>query len=396
MNSPPQPASFAAQTLWNAVALPAAFYVHPDALQLELRAVFSRSWQLLAHVSQLAGAGDHVIGDIAGVPLLLVRGEDGEIRALHNVCRHRAGPLATCDGRGARSLRCRYHGWTYGLDGQLRHATDMAATPGFDPGSIALGQASVALWRGLVFVALAPAVTFADFIAQVDARIGAMDFSQHVFERRVPYEADCNWKVYVDNYLEGYHLPHVHPGLNSVLDYRSYSTETGHWHSLQTSALDGSEVYASGEALYFFLWPNTMLNLLPDRLQTNRVVPLAPDRCRIDFDYSYPAASDSHTGTDARALREQALREQAVRQQASLDQAFSDQVQQEDALICAAVQRGLASGVYQPGRLHPVREQGVFHFHEHVRRIWREAHVAADADESAATPAATAASNVAG
>jgi choline monooxygenase len=367
----PDPTLLAPQSLDHAVALPAPFYVEPGALAFERKAVLRRSWQLLAHASQLAGIGDHVVSDIAGVPLLLVHGEDGVLRALHNICRHRAGPLAECDGRGAKALRCRYHGWTYGLDGQLHRATEMADTADFDVATIRLDAATLVTWRGLVFVALQPATPFEDFIAQIQARIGDADFSDHVFNRRIAYEADCNWKVYIDNYLEGYHLPHVHPGLNRLLDYRNYIIETGTWHSLQYSPIDGSSgIYDAGEALYFFLWPNTMLNILPGRLQTNRVVPLGSDRCRIDFDYSYPRA----TSPEALAGYDR-------------DQAFSDEVQHEDGAICAAVQRGLASGVYRPGRLNPKRESAVFHFHEQLRRVWRES-LAHDAGSTTA-PAAS-------
>src|SRR5690349_22248502 len=111
---------FAAQALANASALAAHHYVGTAAEALDRRAVFGRSWQLAAHAAQLSGVGDHVVTEVAGVPLVIVRGDDGELRALHNVCRHRAGPLALCDGRGAKRLRCRYHGWTYALNGRLQ------------------------------------------------------------------------------------------------------------------------------------------------------------------------------------------------------------------------------------------------------------------------------------
>ncbi|MBB5206626.1 aromatic ring-hydroxylating oxygenase subunit alpha [Chiayiivirga flava] len=351
----PDPATLAPQTLERATALAAPFYTAPEALAFEQAELFSRSWQLVAHVSQVAASGDHVVTDIAGVPLLVVRGDDGELRALHNVCRHRAGPLAECDGRGARSLRCRYHGWTYGLDGRLRSATEMGGAADFDPAVVRLPSVPLVVWRGLVFVSLDPVEDFATLIAQVDARLGERGFEHYAFDRRVPYEAQCNWKVYIDNYLEGYHLPHVHPGLNRLLDYRSYVVETGARHSLQYSPLaDSGGIYTAGEALYVFLWPNTMLNILPGRLQTNRVVPLGIDRCRIDFDYSY--AGDAGDDIQARTR----------------DREFSDEVQHEDGAICAAVQRGLASGGYVPGRLNPKRENAVFHFHELLRSVWRE------------------------
>jgi choline monooxygenase len=140
--------------LERATALAALFY-RPAVLERERERVFARSWQLAAHAGELAGSGDHVVCTIADVPLLIVRGADGVLRAFHNVCRHRAGPLATESGRGATTLRCRYHGWTYTLDGRLRAAPEMDGARGFDTGAIALAAAAVHEWQGLVFVTLA-------------------------------------------------------------------------------------------------------------------------------------------------------------------------------------------------------------------------------------------------
>ena len=350
-------ADFAPQPLAQAHALPARFYVGAESEELDRRAVFARTWQLLAHAAQLAEPGDHVIGEIAGVPLLLARGADRELRALHNVCRHRAGPLALCNGRGAKRLRCHYHGWTYALDGQLLSAPEMQDASNFDVGAIKLPQARVASWRGLVFATLderAPAL--ADLLDGMDARLGNHDIGHYAFHARESYDIACNWKTYIDNYLEGYHVPHIHPQLNRMLDYRSYVVETSRWHSLQHSPLEsGDALYGSGEALYWFVWPNTMLNVMPGRMQTNRVLPLGPERCRIVFDYYYPP--------DAAALAEHHRR----------DQAFSDLVQREDVDMCERVQRGLASGSYVAGRLNPLRENGVHHFHELLREAYQAA-----------------------
>lgn len=346
----PQPAS-------RALALPALLYVDPRAAVLERDAVFARSWQLVGHAGSLGGRGDHIVAEIAGVPLLVVRGDGDALLGFHNVCRHRAGPLARCDGRGARALRCQYHGWTYDLDGVLRSAPEMAEAADFVPGEVRLPRVAVAQWRGLVFAALDPVVPFAAWIEGIDARLGERG-RDYGFFRRVAYEVACNWKVYVDNFLEGYHLPHVHPGLNRLLDYTSYRTELARWHSLQWSPLETQgNFYGDGEALYYFLWPNIMLNVLPGRLQTNRVVPLDTQRCRVEFDYYYPAAADPADAAE-RARREQ-------------DHAFSDEVQAEDIAICEAVQRGLASGSYVAGRLNPKREGGVHHFHELLREHLR-------------------------
>ena len=340
----PQPAPVA-------VALPADCYVDPAFHAFEREAVFAHGWQLAAHAEMVADAGDHVVAEIGGVPLLVVRGDDGALRALHNVCRHRAGPLATCDGRSARVLTCKYHGWTYALDGTLRGAPEMGRAPEFDVASISLPQARVAEWRGLVFAALAAVPAFETQVAGINARLPA--HLPLAFAHRASYDIACDWKVYVDNFLEGYHLPQVHPQLNALLDYRTYTTELAPGFVLQSSPLErGNALYGDGDALYYWIYPNTMLNVLPGRLQTNRVLPQGAGRCRIEFDFFYAPGDPADHGADAR---------------------FSDLVQQEDIAICESVQRGLASGSYVAGRLNPTREQGVWHFHELLRAAYRAA-----------------------
>jgi choline monooxygenase len=351
------PDALAPQQLDRALTLPARFYTDARMPALDASAIFARSWQLVCHQSQLVGVGDHVVTAIAGLPLLIVRSDTSTIRAFHNVCRHRAGPIASCDGRGAQNLRCRYHGWTYGLDGVLRGAPEMGRTPDFDPANIRLPEVRVHVWQGLVFVAIGEAPPFEDFVAGIDTRLGPQrTLHNYEFHHRASYDVACNWKVYVDNYLEGYHVPHIHPGLNSLLDYRSYITETAEWYSFQFSPLEsGDDLYGSGEALYYFLYPNAMLNILPGRLQTNRVLPLGIDRCRVEFDFYYTPEGSP----EAQARRAKDIK-------------FSDEVQDEDVTICEDVQRGLASGSYEAGRLNPLRENAVHHFHEIVRRAYRD------------------------
>ena len=353
--------ALAVQPLATATALPAHYYVDPAMPAIDRRAIFDCGWQLLAHVCQLQHAGDHVVGNLAGLPVLAVRGADGVIRAFHNVCRHRAGPIAQCDGLAAKALRCRYHGWTYTLEGQLRSAPEMQDTQDFNVADIRLPQLAVRVWQGLVFAAVDAALVpdFDALVAGIDARLGPdRGLERYGRHHRVGYDIGCNWKVYVDNFLEGYHIPHVHPGLNTLLDYRSYETITSAWHSLQWSALESdASLYGNGDALYYWLWPNTMLNILPGRLQTNRVIPLGVDRCRVEFDSYYSLDGD----------RDNAL----AKRDADLE--FSDDVQHEDLGICEDVQRAFASGSYVPGRLNPLRESGVHHFHELLRAAYRDA-----------------------
>jgi choline monooxygenase len=179
-----------------------------------------------------------------------------------------------------------------------------------------------------------------------------MDFGRLQHAHSQSYEVACNWKVYIDNYVEGYHLPTVHPALTRALDYRSYGTEVADWYSLQHSPVaDADAAYGQGQAYYYFIFPNTMLNVMPGRLQANRVLPLSADRCRVDFHYYYAAYPATRARLDA-------------------DLEFSDQVQREDAAICESVQLGLASGYYEPGRLCPRHEAGVWHFHRLLRAAY--------------------------
>jgi choline monooxygenase len=350
-------ARLAPQGLAHALALPAPYYTDPTMPAIDAQAIFARSWQLVGHANRLPDAGDHLVTDIAGLPIVVIRDTNGRLRAYHNVCRHRAGPLALCDGKGAKALRCKYHGWTYTLDGVLRSAPEMQDAQDFELSSIRLPELRVDTWHGLVFVGGDGAIPFSEFSHGLDGPLRSLSPESFVFHQRFSYEVACNWKVYCDNYLEGYHVPHIHPGLNSLLDYRQYVTETGDWFSYQYSPLvSDASLYGDGDALYYFIYPNTMLNLLPGRLQTNRVLPLGVDRCIVEFDYYY-AADDS-----AAAM---------ARRQADHD--FAHQVQDEDIAICEHVQRGLASGSYVAGRLNPLRENAVHHYHELVRQAYRDA-----------------------
>lgn len=342
---------FAPQALQQAFNLPARAYRDPQLAAREDCRIFAGGWTLAGHLCELDAPQGCLSVELAGIPLIVLRDDTGQLRAFHAVCRHRAGPLQPCGGRGGTLLRCRYHGWTYDSRGRLLAAAEMGSAEDFRTEAVALPEAVVETWQQLVFVSLAPRESLQRWLEGLDQRIGLERLRGYRHAGRRSYVVDCNWKVYVDNYLEGYHVPHVHPTLNAVLDYRDYRISLARWYSLQASPLSGADgVYQDGQALYVWIWPNSMLNLLPGRLQSNRVTPLGIERCRVDFDYYYPEAED----LEARF---------------SADHAFADPIQAEDAEICAAVQRGMASGSWTTGRINPAREDAVHHFHE----LWREA-----------------------
>lgn len=330
--------------------IPSAWYVDRRFHELDRAAVFGRHWQLVGRADQVAEPGQHLVATVADEPVIVVRGKDGVLRAFYNVCRHRGGPLALCDGQ-ANALRCQYHGWTYLLDGSLRGVPRMDRSELFDKKDFGLTPISVDLWEGLVFVHLGerPGPVAGTYAGILD-RIAPVRFAGLHFARRVEYEVGCNWKVYVDNYLEGYHVPFVHPELATLLDYSAYRTEVFERYSLQWSPMtgDGSPYDTAGgtaNAYYYYVFPNVMLNILPGRLQTNVVRPLGHDRCQVVFDYFHPDIASA-----------------AALQAIDADVAYSDKVQEEDREICERVQQGLSSRAYDRGRFSPEMEIGVHHF----------------------------------
>ena len=342
--------------------IPSSWYTDARLYNFEKDAIFLRTWQYVGSESHIPKAGDYLLASVADNPIIVVRTKEGAVQAFYNVCRHRGGPLAMEERGNVRVLQCKYHGWTYNLDGCLRGVPRFDRTELFDKKDYGLVPVEVRSWQGLLFVQLADGAAELEAVMEgISERIAPQQLDRLQFYRRVEYEVQCNWKAYVDNYLEGYHIPLVHPELNKILDYRAYTTELYRHYSLQYSPFrdpDGNNVYgvANGEAWYYFVFPNFMLNILPGRLQVNSVIPVAPDRCRVIFDYYYGDI------TSPEALRRIAD-----------DIAFSDEVQQEDIEICEHVQRGLGSRGYDRGRFSAECEKGVHHFQSLLKDVYRKA-----------------------
>ena len=354
MNLSPDPFRFEPK-IEKAWTLPSTLYTDPAIFASEKDKVFSRTWQVIGHASQVANPGDYFTTELVGEPLLCVRGSDGKLRGFYNVCRHRAGPPA--EGCGSRKLfRCGYHGWTYNLDGSLMHATEIDGVEDFRPEEFALAPVRTEERFNLVLVNLNPdALPLSECLGELAQQAEKFPFTEmKLFERRT-YDMKCNWKTYVDNYLEGYHLPSVHPGLNRELDYDAYVVEPYAHHVRQFSPIRGAQ---PGDAVprryqearkdlttdYFWIFPNWMLNCYPDNVSLNIVLPLAPERSLAIFEWYLP--EKDHAAPAAKASVE-----------------FSDQIQIEDVAICEVVQKNLRSRSYSRGRFSVKQEKGVHAFH---------------------------------
>ncbi|MBX9580642.1 MAG: Rieske 2Fe-2S domain-containing protein [Gemmataceae bacterium] len=342
--------------LERARTIPNTWYASAEVAAAEREAVFARTWQLVGRAEQVAAPGAFLTADIAGEPVLVVRGEDGVLRAFFNVCRHRAAPIKTESCGQAAKLRCHYHGWTYDLAGKLRGTPEFDGVEEFPKEGNGLVPMAVAEWGPFGFVHLTqPAEPLADFLRPlpgwVESRGG---FGNLTWKARRTYDLACNWKVYVDNYLDGgYHVNTVHPALAGVLDYREYKTVCDGKTVVQSAPLkpaegDAGRTRTGDLAAYWWVYPNLMLNLYSGVMDTNLVLPLGPDRCRVVFDFYFAA------GTPDDFVRESV--------------AVADQVQAEDVGVCEEVQRGLNSRSYTTGRFSVKRENGGYYFHQRLGR----------------------------
>jgi choline monooxygenase len=352
--------------------LPAELYREASIFAADKEKIFSRTWQVVGNGSQVTNPGDYFTTELLGEPLLLVRGGDAKLRGFYNVCRHRAGPPA--EGCGSRKLfRCGYHGWTYGLDGALLSATEIEGVEGFRPEEFALKPVRTEEWFNLVFVNLDPeARPLRESLGDLPEQAEKFPFAQmKLFERRT-YDMKCNWKTYVDNYLEGYHLPSVHPGLNRELDYNAYVVEPyargRAGYVRQFSPIRGAQ---PGDATprryqdaredlasplttdYFWIFPNWMLNCYPDNVSLNIVLPVEAERSLAIFEWYLP--EKDHGSPAAKAAVE-----------------FSHQIQMEDVAICETVQKNLRSRSYSRGRFSVKQEKGVHAFHRMYGELMRE------------------------
>lgn len=337
--------------------LPASQYHDPEAFGRERRLIFMRSWLFAGFAAELREPGDYFAADLAGCSVVVVLDAEGVLRAHHNVCRHRAGPLVAPGSSGnVGGFVCRYHGWAYGLDGKLRSARDFGA----ECGTVELVPVRVEEWRRLVFVNLDSG---SESGAGTDSGSGSVppliedlgDFADACAEfpiesfvpvRHSEHRLACDWKTYADNYLEGYHIPLVHPGLNQEIDAKRYRVdvhEEHRWVEHSAPARDG----AVNLGRWLWRWPNLALNLYPGAMNVERWDPLAPGRCLLRYSYAF-ADPDATEDID-----------EVVR--------VSANITAEDAAICEAVQRNLESGAYEAGWLSPKHEDALAAFGRWVR-----------------------------
>jgi choline monooxygenase len=354
-----------------AAGLPSIAYISPDFLRLEQKLLFAPGWIYAGRAGDLAKPGDARPVSLAGMPLILLRNRTGQIKAFHNVCSHRNALLLREPCSGRPTLTCPYHSWTYDLDGRLIRTPhiggqDLHSCAGFERDELGLKSVRVEEWAGLLFVnATGDAPPLATWLKPITERWSAYDFSQLRYGGGRTYELRTNWKHAVENYLESYHLPWVHPGLNS------YSRMADHYcfFAGPDAGGQGTEVYAPGskdglslpsmrlpdEAVkrgeYPVLFPNLMTGLQSDHFFLIDVIPVTPELTRERFDIYF-------FGDEAMDEPHRAIREQTIERW--------DDVFREDIDVVERLQQGHASPAATGGRFSPAQDQAVHHFHRRI------------------------------
>jgi choline monooxygenase len=342
--------------LAQASTIPAAWYLDDRVLELEHHTTFRHSWQVAGCLDDLRAPGDYITCDLpGGEPALVARGADTALRAFYNVCRHHAAAIVTNQRGSAEQFRCPYHGWTYALDGALKGAPDFSEVCDFDRSTQGLVAIDCDVSQKWVFVRLeTEGPPLAAFLgSDLTNHLAMRQFDRLRWFARRHYTLDCNWKVFVDNFLDGgYHVPHVHRGLDSVLSSREYTIETGGRFCLQWSPMvsEGAEartgsVRQGDRAFYYWIYPNFMINCYGRAMDTNLVIPRGVRKTDVIFDFYFTDVSEAASSENLASI------------------AVSQEIQEEDVAICVSVQRGLASGAYDAGRLSVRREAGEHLFH---------------------------------
>lgn len=334
--------------------LPGRSFVSDEVFREEMERIFGRRWFCAGRAEEILRPGDYLAVQVGDESLLVVRGEDGAARAFYNVCRHRGTRLcAEPCGRLPGEIQCPYHGWTYGLDGQLLSARHMQAVEGFDRSDFPLVPAALAEWEGFLFLNLSrEPEPFARAFAPVLDRFRAWGIASLRRARRIDYDVRANWKLVVENYSECYHCPLIHPALtrlsppdsgrNDLLEgpflggymtlregVRGSMTTTG---ETTRPPLPGLPPEERDRVYYYALFPNLLLSLHPDYVMAHFLQPLEPRRTRILCDWYFDPAVMACPGFDP---------DDAV--------AFWDETNRQDWAICERTQPGVASRAYTPG-----------------------------------------------
>ena len=353
------------------------YFVADDIFRLEHERIFSRSWLLAGHVSQLEKSGDYFLFELGRESVVVLRDGDGEIHAFHNHCRHRGSKLCQQQsGTLGATIQCPYHAWTYGLDGALRNVPTMSEVPGFDVTDYPLHRVALTNWQGFLFVNLArEPQPFAEALSGLFGRFEQWHTAElRAVERKV-YEVDANWKLIFHNFSECYHCPLAHPHLNKLTPFRNSENDldegpvlggpmwmSNHDGSMTIGgercapALPGLSPEQRGRVYYYSLFPSGFLSFHPDYVMMHRAQPLSLDRTRVVCEWYFHPDAIAAPGFDPQP---------AV--------AFWDLTNRQDWELCANAHRGVVSHAWEPGPYSELESQLAAFDRQYLRALGNDA-----------------------
>ncbi|RHZ70299.1 hypothetical protein CDV55_104714, partial [Aspergillus turcosus] len=337
-------------------ALPSSWYTSQEMFELERRAIFSRKWLLTTHKLRLPNTGDYLRYEVSGFQFVLVKDRDGNINAFHNVCRHRAFPVVTEEKGTARIFACKYHGWSYGLNGKLAKAPGYQDLEGFDKSKNGLLPIHVHIdANGFIWVNLdageKPEIAWEEDFKGMDhlPRFEYVKWDQYTFDHTWEQEGDYNWKILADNYNECYHCATTHPDIPSIADLSSYSVQTRDGGIIHDGASKPEQIAVGlcPASTYFF--PNASITVSPHFFFMQRFVPLSPTRSIMKYEvYRNKNSSDDDFE--------------------KINQIYK-RIMSEDKYLCDLTQKNINAGVFVNGELHPEMEKGPLYFQKVVRDL---------------------------
>jgi choline monooxygenase len=314
-----------------AKTLSSEFYTDEKYFHQSKEKIFSKAWHYVGTTEEINNLKPFSILD---TPMVLAKNDD-KFSCFSNVCTHRGAVLVENDCR-LNGIRCRYHGRRFGLDGKFLSMPEFENVQNFPSEKDNLSHISHNFWNQFIFASINPIKPLEDFTIEMSKRVKSLETYQLTATK--DYQVNAHWALYCENYLEGFHVPFVHPALNNEIDYGTYTTELFRYSNLQTAYNDNGEL----AALHFFIFPNMMFNFYPWGLSVNIVRPVTPIKTTVSY-FTF-VSDEAKTGQGAGGDLET--------------------VELEDQAIVESVQRGIRSKFYDSGRYSPTREQGTHHFHQ--------------------------------
>ncbi len=324
-----------------------SLYVRQDVWEEERRRIFFRSWQFMGPVSSVAAAGQYLAIDIAGLGVFAIRGKDGVLRGFKNVCRHRGARLLAAGEGSCGLVVCPYHRWSYADTGRLVQAPWYGRDPAIIPEDWPLEPVHLAEWRGLLFVAVDPATSLIEQLGALPAELADEPLETYVSTDQATVDFDANWKVYTDNFVEGYHIPGTHPTFYAAIEFEAFET-TAHDGFVKMTAPPRDGLFYRGKWLW--MWPNWTLSLFAGGMNVSRIDPVSVNQTAQHYHFCF--ADTSQAGAPVRRL--------------SVEGTLA--VVKEDYEVCVATHRNYLAGGYTPGPLSGRHEKGVQYFQQRVAR----------------------------